>query len=278
LLAWPLLNKLVAGKVLEKLGGRMRIAVCGGAALSPHVSQLFIGLGLPLYQGYGMTESSPVVSVNRPEDNIPASIGTPLAGVEVKLGPNEELLTRSRCVMLGYWNNEEATRATIDEEGWLHTGDKARIDDGGHIYITGRLKEIIVLANGEKVPPADMEMAIAMDPLFEQVMVIGEAKPFLAGLAVLNEEQWRLFCGENNLDADDPSLLADKGVERALIARMQAQLRDFPGYAQIRRLGVTLEPWTIENGLLTPTMKMKRAKILEHFAGQVDAMYAGHGV
>ncbi|MGD8498750.1 MAG: long-chain fatty acid--CoA ligase, partial [Chromatiales bacterium] len=274
LLLWPLLNRLVAGKVMSRLGGRMRIAVCGGAALSPAVARLFIGLGLPLYQGYGMTESSPVVSVNRPEDNVPESIGLPLEGIEVAIGPNDELLTRSDCVMLGYWNNKEATEATIDAEGWLHTGDKARIDDSGHIYITGRIKEIIVLANGEKVPPADMEMAIVMDPLFEQVLVLGEARPYLTALVVLSEEHWREFAAENDLDPQDASLLTDRKIERAVAARMAQQLRDFPGYAQVRRLALTLEPWTIENGLLTPTMKMKRARIVEQFAERIEAMYA----
>jgi long-chain acyl-CoA synthetase len=180
--------------------------------------------------------------------------------------------------MLGYWDNEEATRSAVDAEGWLHTGDQAHIDEGGHIFITGRLKEIIVLANGEKVSPGDMEMAISMDPIFEQVMIVGEAKAFLGALCVLNEEYWREFAAEQGADPDDPASLNDKGVERALMARMQAQLKDFPGYAQIRRLAATLEPWTVDNGLLTPTMKMKRAKILAQFEREVEAMYAGHQV
>lgn len=278
LMLWPLLERMVAGKVMSRLGGRLRIAVCGGAALSPTVARLFIGLGLPLYQGYGMTEASPVVSVNRPEDNVPESIGLPLEGVEVAIGPNEELLTRSDSVMLGYWNNPEATAATIDVEGWLHTGDKVRMDERGHIYITGRIKEIIVLANGEKVPPADMEMAVTMDPLFEQVLVLGEARPYLAALVVLNVDHWREFAAENQLDPEDASVLLDRRVERAVTARMSAQLKDFPGYAQVRRLALTLEPWTVENGLLTPTMKMKRARIIEKFADRIEAMYEGHSV
>lgn len=276
LLLWPLLEKLVAGKVMEKLGGRIRYAISGGAALSPPISKLFIGLGLELLQGYGMTESSPVVSVNRPGGNIPASIGPALEGIEVKIGANDELLTRSPAVMLGYWNNPEATRQTIDAEGWLHTGDKARIDERGHIYITGRIKEIIVLANGEKVPPADMELAIALDPLFAQILVLGEARPFLSAIAVLGQEQWRDLAAGLDIDPDDPASLKDKLVEKAVLARLSQRLHEFPGYAQVRRLTLTLEPWTIENGLLTPTMKMKRARILEKFSAEIEQMYEGH--
>ncbi|MBS0003118.1 MAG: long-chain fatty acid--CoA ligase, partial [Thioalkalivibrio sp.] len=174
LLLWPLLDRLVARKVRARLGGRMQYAVCGGAPLPPPIARFFTGLGLPVYHGYGLTESSPVVSANRPDDNLPASIGLPLPGVETRVGPKDELLTRSPSVMLGYWQNEEATKAAIDEDGWLHTGDKARFDERGHIFITGRIKDIIVLGNGEKLPPADMEMAIQLDSLFEQVMLVGE--------------------------------------------------------------------------------------------------------
>jgi len=275
LLLWPLLDRLVASKVLDRLGGRMRLAICGGAALSPDVSRVFIGLGLTLLQGYGMTESSPVVSVNRPEDNLPASIGVAMPGVEVSIGEYDELLTRSLSVMLGYWKDDEATQAAFTEDGWLRSGDKARIDDKGHIFITGRIKEIIVLANGEKVPPADMEMAITMDPLFEQVMVFGEGRAFLSAIAVLNEEHWPAVARELNVEADDPAVLDDRKVEKFLQRRMAQQLRNFPGYAQVRRLLVTLHPWTVDDGLLTPTMKMKRAQIMERYRDEIEKLYEG---
>ncbi len=264
-LAWPLLNKLVASKIMAKLGGRLRLAICGGAPLSPDVAKTFIGLGLDLRQGYGLTETSPVISVCRGEKNIPSSVGEPLEGVEVMIGEKDELLTRSDCVMLGYWNNPQATRDMIDEQGWLHTGDKARIDDGV-VTITGRLKEIIVLSNGEKVPPADMEMAIAMDPLFEQCMVIGEGKPYLSLLAVLNPEQFEKLA----LALDDGKL------ETEVLARVTAQIQAFPGYAQIRRAHCELVPWSIEQGLITPTLKLKRKRIMAHYADQVEVLYQGH--
>ena len=273
LLLHPLLDALVGAKVRERLGGRLHFTVCGGAALSPDVARLFIGLGIPVVQGYGLTETSPVIAANPLENNLPASVGLALPGVEVRTSDQGELLTRSPSVMLGYWENEEATREAIDADGWLHSGDQARVDEGGHWYITGRIKEIIVLSNGEKVPPADMEMAIAMDPLFEQVMIIGEGRPFLSALAVLNPEQWQALAAELGVAADDPAVLGERAVEKALLARLGEQIRDFPGYAQVRRLIATLDPWTIEDGLLTPTMKMKRARILERFGDRIEALY-----
>lgn len=274
LLLQPLLQKQVGNKVLAKLGGRLRLAICGGAALSSDVAEMFIALGLNLQQGYGLTEASPVITVNLVEDNIPASIGLPLPNIEVKLGEQDELLTRSDCVMLGYWKNPQATADLIDADGWLHTGDKARVDNRGHWYITGRIKDIIVLGNGEKVPPADMEMMITRDPLFEQVMVLGEGKPFLSALVVLNAEAWQTFANQLSV-APEASSLQQKQVHKAVLEKIAAQIKEFPGYAQIRRVILSLEPWTVENGFLTPTLKMKRAKIMEEFNDSISAMYKG---
>jgi long-chain acyl-CoA synthetase len=274
MILWPLLNKRVARTVTDKLGGRLTVAVSGGAALTPDIARVFIGLGLPLYQGYGLTETSPVVCVNRPSSNVPASIGQPLPGVEVKIGDNDELLTRSRCVMRGYWKDEAATRAMIDSDGWLHSGDKARVDEQGHFTIIGRIKDIIVLNNGEKVPPTEMESAIQLDPLFEQVMLVGEGKPYLAALTVLNEAHWQTFAASLNIDPAQAGALTDPRVLKALTRRVASHLKHFPGYAQIRRLHPELIPWTVDNGLLTPTLKIKRSLILERYRSAVEAMYA----
>jgi long-chain acyl-CoA synthetase len=273
---WPLLDRLVARTVLARLGGHLRFAVCGGAPLSPAIARFFLGLGLPVFHGYGLTEASPVVTVNRPEDNLPASIGTAIPGVEVALGEEDELLTRSPSVMLGYWKLPEATAAMIDAQGWLHTGDQARIDAQGHVFITGRLKDIIVLGNGEKVPPADMEMALQLDPLIDQALIIGEGRPFLSAILVLNPEEWARTATELGWLPDAPGVLEARATERALLARVNQQLRQFPGYARIRRLVLQRESWTVESGLLTPTMKMKRARILDQFAAEIAAIYADY--
>jgi long-chain acyl-CoA synthetase len=274
-LLWPVLNALVAKKILARLGGRMRAAISGGAALPPDISRVFIGLGLPVLQGFGMTECSPVAAANRPDDNLPASVGTVLPGIQLKIGENNALMIKGPNVMLGYWNNPEATKAILGADGWLNSGDTARIDAQGHVFITGRLKEIIVLSNGEKVPPVDIEAAIARDPLFEQVMLLGEGKPFLTVMTVLNADHWKKLCAEEGLDPS-PAAAGSKRVEEVLRVRISAQMREFPGYAQVRRVSASLEPWSVENGLLTPTMKLKRAKVMEKFNAEIDRMYAGH--
>lgn len=274
-LLWPILNLLVASKVMARLGGRLRAATCGGAALSPEIAKLFIGLGLPVIQGYGLTETSPVVSTNRIEDNVPASIGKTIPGVEVKIGDKEALLVKGPNVMLGYWNNPDATRAIFTEDGWLNTGDMARFDADGRLHITGRLKEIIVLSNGEKMPPGDMEAAIQRDHLFEQVMVLGEGKSYLAVFVVLNPERWATLAAAHGLDAGSDSVKRSEQVEEIVLERVSAQIHAFPGYAQIRRAAVLPEAWTIEIGLLTPTMKVKREKVLEAYRTEYDRLYAG---
>lgn len=273
LLLHPLLQKLVASKLQQRLGNRLRFAISGGAPLPPEIARLFISLGITLLQGYGLTETSPVISVNTPQNNLPNSVGLPLPGVEVRIGPEDELQIRGPGVMLGYWKNEEATTETIDDEGWLRTGDQARIDAGGHITLTGRLKDILVLSNGEKIPPADMEMAIQLDPRFEQVMVIGEGQPYLAALIVLNRESWPGLAEQCGLDPNRADALTDPQLQSQVLKIITELLHDFPGYAKIRRVYLTLEPWSVENGLLTPTLKVKRAKVMEYLDQEINQLY-----
>ncbi len=271
-LLWPILKKLVADKVLVKLGGRLRSAGSGGAALAPEIARVFIGLGLPVIQGYGMTESSPVLTTNTEKDNVPGSVGKVIPNVEIRIAENGELLARGPNVMMGYWNNPEATAKTL-EGGWLHTGDVARIDETGHVWLTGRIKDIIVLANGEKMPPGDIEEAILGDSLFEQVMVIGEAKPYLAALVVVNPNLWEAAARDAGIDS---VALASPGAEKIALERIAARMRPFPGYAQIRRVTISAEPWSVENGLLTPTLKVKRTQIMQRSAPAIARIYEGH--
>jgi long-chain acyl-CoA synthetase len=203
-----------------------------------------------MLQGYGMTEASPVVSVNRLSDNVPDTVGRPLDGVEVKLGEGGEILVRGASVMLGYWRNDEATRASIDAAGWLHTGDIGEIRDG-RIAIRGRAKDILVLSNGEKLPPQDVEFAVLHDPVFEQAMLIGEARPYVVLLAVSQETD-----------------------EKELLKRANAQLKAFPRWMRVRRVIASREPWSVENGLLTPTLKLKRPMLVDRYRDRIDAAYA----
>jgi long-chain acyl-CoA synthetase len=246
----PLLRALVARPILDRFGGRLRLAVVGGAAMDPGIAGLFIGLGLPVLQGYGMTEASPVVSVNRLDDNDPETVGRPLDNVEVRLGEADELLVRGPNVMLGYWNDPEATARVLDRDRWLHTGDIAELVRG-HVAIRGRVKDIVVLSNGEKLPPQDAELAILGDGVFEQLMLVGEGRPFLTLLAVAK-------------DAD----------EKQLVRRANERLAHFPRYVRVRRAIMSPEPWTIENGLLTPTLKVRRNDVLKRFAPEIEEVYS----
>lgn len=271
LLLHPVLDRLVGQKVREKLGGKLRIIIAGGAALSTDISKFFIGLGLPIFQGYGLTEASPVVAFNRLEDNRPGGVGRPLADIEVKIGDHDELLVKGPCVMQGYWNNQQATDEIIDSDGWLHTGDKAVIEDG-HIRITGRIKDIIVLSNGEKVAPADMEMAISLDPLFEHIMVIGEGRPYLTLICVLNQFPWEELAEQLGVTSASTSLILPK-VKHAVRSRINKRLSGFPGFVFIKKVTLSLAPWSVEDGLMTPTLKIKRKVIETHMSKEIDTMY-----
>ena len=275
LLLQPILDALVGKKIRQKLGGNLRFAVVGGAALSPAVAKTFISLGVLLLQGYGLTESSPVISVNTLESNQPDSIGLPLRGVDVAISDEQELLVHGDTVMMGYWNNPQATKEVLTKDGWLHTGDQATLNDQGFLRIVGRLKDILVLANGEKVPPADMEIAIGKDKLFEQVLVIGEGKPFLSALLVLNSEQWQKVQQEHGFKSTD---LANDRLQTLLLERVASCIEEFPGYAKIRKVVAFEQEWSVEDDLITPTLKVKRPKVLAKFSAEVESMYAGHGV
>jgi long-chain acyl-CoA synthetase len=244
------LRERVAAPVLARLGGRLRLAILGGAPLDPSIAWLFLGLGLQVLQGYGMTEASPVISVNRPGDNVPESVGAPLGNVEVTIADNGELLAKGPSVMKGYWNSPEASAKSL-EGGWLHTGDLAEIRDG-RIFIRGRLKDVLVLSNGEKLPPQDVEFAILGDPAFEQAILVGEGRPFLTLVTVSRETD-----------------------EKALIHRANERLKEFPRYIRVRRVVASREPWTVENGLLTPTLKVRRETVQKQFGAEIERAYAG---
>ena len=253
-LLWPILNALVAKKLRARLGGELDYIFLGGAALAPHLLKIFTGVGLTFIHGYGLTETSPIAACNRLADNDPMSVGHPVPGVEVRMAANGELHVRGPIIMLGYWNNQAATDAVLEKDGWFHTGDIVEMREG-RIYIRGRVKDVIVLSNGEKVPPGDVEQAIVRDTAFDQVMLVGEGRAHLGLLVV--------------------SKLED---ERELSQRANAQLKDFPGYAKIRYLARVSEAWTVENGLITPTLKLKRNKIEERFAKEIEAMYRRNDV
>jgi long-chain acyl-CoA synthetase len=270
---WPLYDRLVAAKVRARLGGRLRLTVCGGAALPTAVARPFIALGIPILQGYGLTEASPVISGNRAEDNVPEGVGPPLPGIEVHIGDQDELLVRGSNVMLGYWQDPQATAAVIDSNGWLHTGDQACLEKG-HLRIIGRLKEIIVLANGDKVAPGDMEQALMLDPLFDHALVVGEGRPFLAALLAPEPTALAELLDSLGLPAD--TALDHPRLLKAVLERVAKRLTHFPGYARIRRVSLVPQPWSVDNGLMTPTLKPRRSRILKQYADRLQRLYEEH--
>ncbi|MDH3195549.1 MAG: long-chain fatty acid--CoA ligase [Hyphomicrobiales bacterium] len=273
--AWLVLNRLVCRKILARFGGRVRVAVTGGAPMSAGVGRFFVSLSLPLVEGYGLAEAAGPVSAGALADNLVGSVGRPLAGIEARLGEDGELVVRGPTIMSGYWNQPQATRRAIDADGWLHTGDIAEIS-GGRIFIRGRLKEILVTSTGENVAPSDLEVALVVDPLVAQIMVVGDRRPFLSALIVLQGDAWRRFAAGLGVKADDHEALRSQDVRNAVLERLAGALQRFPRYAQIRAVHLTLEEWTVEEGLITATMKLKREAIETRFASQIERLYEGH--
>lgn len=267
------LDKKVGSQLRAVFGDRIHLYISGGAALSPAVARTFFALGVPIYQGYGMTETSPIISVNKVGHNHPNTVGPALPNIEVRLGEGDELQVRGPTVMKGYWNREEATKAIFTEDGWLRTGDVCTIYPDGNIRITGRIKEIIVTSTGEKVPPADLESAITSDRLFSQCMVVGDDRPFIAAVAVVNPDEFKTVCGELGLDPTKPESLQDPAFRKAALKRIKTSTAGLPHYGVPRQVHCTLDAWTIDNGLLTPTLKMKRNLIRQRYTAEINALY-----
>lgn len=239
---------LVARPIRRRLGGRLQFVFIGGAPAAPSLLSFFTGMGLHFLPGYGLTEASPVITCHRLHDHDLRSVGRPLAGLEVRF-VHDELWVRGPTVMQGYWGKPEATSEVLDSEGFLHTGDLGQLRDG-LLYLTGRVKDIIVLSNGEKVAPADVEQAILQDTAFDQALIVGEGRGTLALLAH-----------------------STIGNEQVLRDRANAQLHAFPGYVRVQHVLPVPEPWTIENGFLTPTLKVRRKQVEQHYQAQIDALY-----
>lgn len=272
----PILKKLVADKVLEQFGGNLKVAIAGGAALNGKVARVFGGLGLAPIQGYGMTEASPIIAGNSLTLNQPDTVGKLFSNLQMRLAPEtHEIQIRGSSIMKGYWKRLEDTARVLDSEGWLSTGDVGEINETGLLRIKGRIKEIIVTSTGEKVPPVDLELALETDPLFSQAYVVGENKPFISAVTVLNPEEWKKLAAELKVSASEASLKLTS-VRTAILKRVKAAAADFPHYALPRKVLLTLKPWTIENGLLTPTLKLKRTPLAKFFKKEIDEIYEKH--
>tara|TARA_Y200000002_G_scaffold68835_1_gene53596 strand:+ start:95 stop:1561 length:1467 start_codon:yes stop_codon:yes gene_type:complete len=247
-------ERLVRNKVRKRFGGRLQYFVSGGAALNPEISRFFRGLGVGILQGYGQTEASPVISVNRPGSARAETVGPALPNVEVCLTEEGELLVRGENVMRGYWQDPKATEVTI-RDGWLYTGDLAEIDPDGHIRIVGRLKDLIVNSGGDNIAPAPIEQEITLYPEIDQVIIVGDGKPSLGALICLN----------NDFETIDPDSTVVNVLKRYNVNK--------PPLLQVRKGLLMTEPCTIENGFLTPTQKIKRSLVVEYYQEAIDDLY-----
>ena len=252
-----LLDKIVRKKVAKRFGGRLKYFVSGGAALNPDIGYFFLGLGINILQGYGQTEASPLISANRPGDIRIKSVGPKVSGVEVKLAKDGELLAKGACIMNGYWQNPDATKAAL-KNGWLYTGDIAEISKDGFITITGRKKDMIVNSGGDNIAPSRIEAEFLIQPEIAQIMVTGDKKPWLAAIIVPSEA-----LKEQGGDA------REEAVKQA-VARANSQLASFE---RVRKFIISNEEFTIENNQMTPTLKVKRHILLSLYHDQLEALY-----
>jgi long-chain acyl-CoA synthetase len=257
-----IVDRLVRDKLRQRFGGRLKAMVSGGAPLNPRIGTFFLALGLRLLQGYGQTEASPVVSVNRPDKIKVDTVGPPLEGVEVKIAADGEILVRGDLVMKGYWNEPEATARTL-EGGWLHTGDVGEIDGDGYIIITDRKRDFIKNSGGDMIAPARVEGYLTLEPEIVQAMVYGDRRPYLVAVIVPAKEL--LDRGSEN-DADLMTQLT------GVVARVNQGLA---GSERVRRFMIAREPFTTANGQMTPTLKIRRHAIRQVYGVALEALYEG---
>jgi len=270
---WKLLDKVVNAKLREKMGGHIRGFISGGAALHPDIARFLLAADVTVLPGYGLTETAPVLSVNREGAIKPESVGPALPGVEFKQLDDGELLVKGPMLMQGYWQKPEATAEVIDTEGWLHTGDIVEIDDEGYVTIVDRKKEIMVLSNGENVPPALIEQHLNQDPCFLQTMVIADNRPYVAALIMPDEEAMAKVWQQEKRQSLPGDWRDNREVASWLLARMHSDEHDLSSYMQVKRFAFIDKEWTQHDGFLTPTLKLKRRRIFEANEALIESLY-----
>lgn len=267
-------DRLFYKRIHQQLGGRLKRFICGGAPLSPDVGHFFQNIGISVLEGYGLTEASPVVTVNPPDRPKIGSVGVPLPNVKVKIGDNDEILVKGPNVMVGYEKNPEETRKAIDKEGWLHTGDQGFIDPEGYLYIKGRSKELIVTSYGKNIPPEAVEKQLEKSPFIKQIMVHGDAKPYLVALVVPDRSSVEVFAAPNGLATLNWRKLCQNQKIKELI---QKEIKKFSTplarHEQIRKFRIIPDEFTEHNSLLTATLKLRRRLITEKYRREIESLY-----
>ncbi|MFL5929290.1 MAG: AMP-dependent synthetase/ligase [Gaiellaceae bacterium] len=250
-------DKLVYSKVKERLGGRLRVANAGGAPLSREIAEFFHAIDILILEGYGLSEVTTAATVNRRDDFKFGTVGKPLPGVEIRIADDGEILIRSNTVFAGYYRDEAATKEVLDDEGFVHTGDVGHLDEDGFLVITDRKKDIIVTAGGKNVAPQNLENELKAHSIVSQAIVVGDRRPYVAALITV-----------------DPDVANGADVQAAVEAAVDAVNTDRSRYEQIKRFVVLPREFTLEDGEMTPTLKLKRKVVLERFADEVESLYA----
>ncbi len=270
-----LADRIVFSKWREALGGRVKYIISGGSALSPKLANLFAAAGVTILQGYGLTETSPVIAFNRPARNLAGTVGEPIPDVEVKIAADGEILTRGPHVMLGYYKDEERTNDVIDEDGWFHTGDVGEFTASGHLRITDRKKDLFKLSTGKYVMPQPIENRLTTDPLVEQAVVVGSDFKYPTALVFPDREKLTSYARSMGLDgiADVEALLKQEPVKQRFKELVAEANRGMDPWSRVKRFTLLSHPLTPENGLLTPSLKVRRSKVQEAFSEEIESMY-----
>lgn len=269
----PVLEFVVLRKIRAAAGGRIRAFAAGGAALDASLNWWYAAIGWELAQGYGLTESSPVISTNRIADNRIGSVGQPLPGVEVRIEVDGEILVRGPNVMKGYWHRRQETEETI-VDGWLRTGDIGKLDADGFLWITDRKKAILVTSTGKNVAPAPLENALQQSPYIQQVIVLGDGRRFIAALIVPSFDQLERWAGERGLGTDHADLCKASEVMALMQSEIDGSQAELARYQKVRAFRLLERPFTEEQGHLTPTMKLIRRAVLAQYADLIEEIYA----
>jgi long-chain acyl-CoA synthetase len=267
-------DRLVFSKVREPLGGRLRMPGSGGAPLAKEIIEFFDGVGVRITEGYGLTECTTACATNRPDLYRFGSVGRPLPGFEVRIAPDGEIEVRSDTVFQGYYKDLEATAAVLGDDGWLKTGDIGYIDDDGFLFITDRKKDILVTAGGKNVAPQNIENDLKTSKYVSQALVVGDARPYVSALITLDPVEIGRWAAEHGIEGDPSTLAGDERV-RALVQGIVDDVnRDRSRFEQIKRFAILPRDFTMEDGEVTPTLKLRRRAVQEHFADRIEALYA----
>ena len=281
-LAWRVADRILLSKVRAKTGGRLRFCVTGGAGINPTIMEFFWAMGVPIYEGYGLTETSPILTLNKHGKVRPGYVGHPILKTWdgrpfLKLAEDGEILCQGPNVMRGYWKNEAATREVFDAEGYFCTGDVGEVDPQGRVKITDRKKEIIVTNGGKNVAPQPIENALREDPYIEQAIVVGDHRNHLAALIVPHFPALRDWCQRKQLPfASDAEMLAHPKVVAKLMTRVNHTNAHLSAYERIRKIALLEKELTAESGLLTPSLKLKRRIVNEAFKDVIEGLYRGN--